>query len=343
MAGTIFGLPLSQQFYSTGAPMSGALLYLYDAGTSTPATSYEDFGLTTGLELSHPIVADSSGRIPEFWLSDGSYRVRLTDAQGNEIFDKNSVTAIGASSGSGGGGSGSSVSDESIFQTGDIFWQPVSGTRTGWVRGNGRTIGNSASGATERANADTESLFAYFWNNFSNSLCAVSGGRGANAAADYAASKTIATLDMRDSAPIGASGMGNTSSGLISDTAATAVGATTATVAQANLPNVNFTHSLTAASHTHTAGSFAVGTTITNGTNVVHGTIASKDNGTGANMDALDAGSGTASTLSLASGAVSGTSGANAPAVSGTVSSGGSGTALSIITKGRVGTWYFRL
>jgi hypothetical protein len=75
-AGTIFGLPLSQQFTENGEPMSGGNLYLYDAGTSTPATAYESFSLTAGTELPHPIELDSSGRIPEFWVADGAYRVR---------------------------------------------------------------------------------------------------------------------------------------------------------------------------------------------------------------------------------------------------------------------------
>jgi hypothetical protein len=367
MAGTIFGLPLSQQFYSTGEPMSGCLLYLYDAGTSNPATSYEDFGLSTGLENTHPLVADAAGRIPEFWLADGSYRVRLTDAQGNEIFDKNSVTAVGASSGSGGGSSSSSVSETAIHNTGDFKWKPVSGTETGWVRANGRTIGSSSSGATERANADTETLFLYMWTNFDNTLCPVlPSGRGANAAADWAANKTIGMLDMRDKLPWGMSGMGNTSSGSISDTAAAAVGALTKTVATANLPANSLSHSLSVAtaitkSLTVTSGSvshsLSVGTTLTNGTNVVRNAGSSfpgVDTGGNDNADGIELSQASKATVSLASGTVSGTATLastavdgtatlTSGAVSGTVSLGGSGTAMDVINAGRVGTWYVKL
>lgn len=61
----------------------------------------------------------------------------------------------------------------------------------GFVYMNDGTIGNAASGGTTRANADTENLFIWLWENTSNNYCPVSGGKGANAAADFAANKTI--------------------------------------------------------------------------------------------------------------------------------------------------------
>lgn len=81
---------------------------------------------------------------------------------------------------------------------------------TGWVRTNAKTIGNASSAATERANADTENLFTFLWNNYSNSVCAVSSGRGVSAAADYAANKTIALPDLRGRGLFGLDDMGNT-------------------------------------------------------------------------------------------------------------------------------------
>lgn len=82
---------------------------------------------------------------------------------------------------------------------------PFRGTTppTGWVKENGGTIGNAASGATNRANADTEALFTHLWNSFNNTLLPIqtSGGapttRGASAAADYAASKRMPLFDPR--------------------------------------------------------------------------------------------------------------------------------------------------
>jgi hypothetical protein len=374
-AGTIFGLPLSQQFTENGEPMSGGSLYIYEASTSTPATAYESFGLATGTELPHPIVLDASGRIPEFWLADGSYRVRLTDVAGNEIFDINSTTAIGASSGSGGGGSGD-VSEESIFQTGDIMWQPVNGTRSGFVRANARTIGSSSSGATERANADAETLFLFLWNNFSDTLCPVSTGRGGSAAADWAANKTIATLDMRGRLPYGMDTMGNSAASIVAGatSAGGAFGQEEKAIAQANLPNVTFSDTLTTAAHTHDVD--VSGTTSTQSASHTHSGTTSSDGSHNHDTDnaggttTVDAPGGT-SVASVASGETSSdgshdhtmTTGnqsashthtwsdsdtsdaASTTAISGSVTCGSSctATAFDTLPPGRAGSWYFKL
>jgi len=54
-----------------------------------------------------------------------------------------------------------------------------------------RTIGSATSGATARANADTLALYTQLWNAMSDADCPVAGGRGASAAADFAANKKI--------------------------------------------------------------------------------------------------------------------------------------------------------
>lgn len=61
----------------------------------------------------------------------------------------------------------------------------------------GGTIGDASSGASVRANADQENLFTFLWNNLADTQAPVSTGRGANAAADFAAHKTITLPDMR--------------------------------------------------------------------------------------------------------------------------------------------------
>jgi hypothetical protein len=93
------------------------------------------------------------------------------------------------------------------------MWQPFSGSLTGWVRENGRTIGSATSGATERANADCQALFSFIWNNYSDTLCPVSTGRGVSASADWSANKTIQLLDFRNCAPAGLDDMGNSAAG----------------------------------------------------------------------------------------------------------------------------------
>lgn len=229
MSGTIFGLGLSQRNKSTGKPESGWRLYIYQAGTNTPATAYKDTGLTAGQEHPFPILADASGMMPAFWLADGSYRVRGTSSTGgNTFFDLPSVLAIGASSGSGGGGGGGTVDSTTIFNTGDVLWLDVSGTRTGWVRDNGRSIGSAVSGASERPNADCEALFEYLWTKYSDTICPVSTGRGGSAAADWAADKTITLPDKRGRSPFGLDDMGASAASRFTGVPFTTGNATTA-------------------------------------------------------------------------------------------------------------------
>jgi hypothetical protein len=323
MAGTLFGLGLSQQISASGTPLSGALLYIYQENSSTPVTTYSDFTLAT--EQTHPIEADSAGRLPQIWVADGSYRARLTTSAGIEVFDEASVTAIGASSASSGGGGGSSSSNG--FETGNIIWEPVTGSKSGWVRANGRTIGSGASSATERANSDTQALFEYLWNNFSNTLCAVGGGRGASAQADFNANKAIATYTMRGKAPFGLDDMGNSAASVIVAGTPTAIsfgGAETVTIAQANLPNVTLSSSGLSAELDSTG--------ITNGSGVARNVGSASNTNNSGSADRLTTAS--TGTLSVDDGTVN---------ISGTISLGGSGTATNKMPPYMLGTWYIRL
>lgn len=78
-----------------------------------------------------------------------------------------------------------------LYSTGDVKLTFKTTADTGWVMMNDGSIGNASSGATTRANADTEALFTLLWNNVSNTWAPVSTGRGASAAADFAANKTL--------------------------------------------------------------------------------------------------------------------------------------------------------
>jgi len=141
----------------------------------------------------------------------------------------------------------------SLIPTGVMLPYGATSAPNGWVRANGRTIGNASSSATERANADTETLFAFLWNNYADAVCAVSSGRGASAAADYAANKTIALPDLRGRGLFGLDDMGNSASGRLGSVITTATtngasgGAETTTLAEGNLPS----HTHTLANHTH--------------------------------------------------------------------------------------------
>lgn len=92
--------------------------------------------------------------------------------------------------------------------TGDVKWRATAENLPGWIPANGLTIGNASSGATGLASASAADLFAWHWNNFPNTQCPVSTGRGANAAADFAANKTITILDLKGTATMGMDTMG---------------------------------------------------------------------------------------------------------------------------------------
>jgi microcystin-dependent protein len=90
------------------------------------------------------------------------------------------------------------------LQTGDTIWRYSTGARTGAVRANAGTIGNTGSGATEFAGPQAWRLFELIWNgSTSDPEVVISGGRGASAVADWAAAKTISLPDLRGRVPAG--------------------------------------------------------------------------------------------------------------------------------------------
>lgn len=97
------------------------------------------------------------------------------------------------------------------FSMGDIKTRFSDEVLTGWVRLNGNTIGSAGSAATERAHADTSTLYAFLWGKLPAS--SVQGGKGANAAADFAANKRITLPDARNRALVGMDGMGAANTG----------------------------------------------------------------------------------------------------------------------------------
>lgn len=133
--------------------------------------------------------------------------------------------------------------------TGDLKWKLAGSALTGWVPLNGQTIGSATSGATGRANADCLALYSFLWSNFSNTLCPVTGGRGASGPIDFAANKPIQLPDAQCKALIGQDAMGT--AGATNRLASVPVGAGSAaaagstlgealhTLSQAELPTVN--------------------------------------------------------------------------------------------------------
>jgi len=134
---------------------------------------------------------------------------------------------------------------------------------SGYVLASGLTLGDASSGATGRANADTSDLFVLIYTSMSNSEAAVSGGRtgagtsAAEAAADYAAHKTIALPDLRGRVVAGDDNMGGTTASRITNAGAGIVGTTngasggtqTVTLTTTELPA--HTHTIASTPHTH--------------------------------------------------------------------------------------------
>ncbi len=148
------------------------------------------------------------------------------------------------------------ASQTAVF-TGALMAGLPAATPSGWVLASGiKTIGSAASGATERANADTEALFTLIWNDYSNALYPIqdsSGGattRGASAAADFAANKRLPTADVRGRVLAGKDNMGGTAANRL--TAASAAGLDGSTLGASGGVQE---HALTIAqmpAHTHT-------------------------------------------------------------------------------------------
>lgn len=295
MAGSL-SLSLSQQFDELGRPLNGGLLYTYQAGTTSPQSAYQDVALT--LPYPNPITLDSAGRIPAFYLADGQIKIRLTNAGGVTQVAADNLLVIGASSGS---GSPPSVDATTILQTGALMPFYGTGTRTGFVRANGRTIGSASSGASERGNSDCQDLFEYLWTADAN--LTVSTGRGGSANDDWIANKTIALPDWRGRTLAFLDDMGASASGRLTatyfGTAATALGA--AGGLESN--NVILTHkhinTITDPGHYHTVdvGSSGGGTDqVTQGVNSPGATVTGPVNAntTGITITNVDAGSASA-------------------------------------------------
>ena len=84
-----------QQFFdNNGIPLNGGLLYTYQAGSTTPLTTYTDIGGT--IANTNPIVLDTSGRsATEVWLTYGfNYKFVLKTSAGVTIGTYDNIYGI---------------------------------------------------------------------------------------------------------------------------------------------------------------------------------------------------------------------------------------------------------
>ncbi len=146
----------------------------------------------------------------------------------------------------------------SLSRTGMISALPF-GVADGWLPLDGRTIGNATSGASARANADTQALYEMIWDNIANTFAIVSGGRGVSASADFAAGKTIALPDLRGAAIIAPDNMGGTPANRITaagignnaQNVGQRIGANSVTLTASQVPAHTHTYTLSSTNPTH--------------------------------------------------------------------------------------------
>lgn len=79
---------------NNGVILSGGLLYIYQAGTTTPATTYTSVSGATA--HANPIVLDSAGRVgSEIWITEGtSCKFLLKTSAGVELWTKDNIEGV---------------------------------------------------------------------------------------------------------------------------------------------------------------------------------------------------------------------------------------------------------
>ncbi len=181
---------------------------------------------------------------------------------------------------------------------------------SGWLLVRGQTLGSAASGADD-ASDSYDLVYAAIWDNVADAEAPVSSGRGASAAADFAANKTITLPDGRGVVLLGKDNMGGSSANVVTDAQADTMGdlggAEDATLATTNLPA--HAHGM---AHTHGAGTYAGVWVSQNGA------------GSGAGVIRTDPSIGNPVNIAVT---ISGTSGASSAS---STDNTGSGTAFSI-------------
>ncbi|MET0653650.1 MAG: hypothetical protein ABWY63_14160 [Hyphomicrobiaceae bacterium] len=204
----------------------GAKLFFYKTNTLDPITVWTTVEQAT--PYAQPVLTGGSGRVPPVWVPEidpdnalaNRYRVRVFDQYDTLLEDIDGLPAAAEITTGETPPALPEGVDKKLFSTGYIFPVFAKGSTTipdgVAVRCNGGTIGNPASGATERANADCWPLYEWLWGQDElapNNLLAVTDntgapGKGPSAASDWAANKKIQTPDLRGRTPIGIDPMG---------------------------------------------------------------------------------------------------------------------------------------
>lgn len=192
--------------YADDLRAAGATAYFFNGGTTSALTVYRDAAGNSAHP--NPVVADAHGRWPDVFVPYTlGYDVQVKTAEGVQLTYSQNIPNPDPVE--------LTVTPDPTTNvtTGMIHAEMTQNTKTGYVRLNGRTIGSALSAGTERKNDDTLNLFSYLYNNLSDALAPVSGGRGGSgAAADFGPpfNKTITLPDFRGAMPVGLDDMGST-------------------------------------------------------------------------------------------------------------------------------------
>jgi hypothetical protein len=84
----------AQFFDNNGNPLAGGLLYVYQAGSTTPVTTFTSSA--GNIQNSNPVVLDSAGRVPEeIWIAEGAlYKFVLRTSASALIWEKDNIPVI---------------------------------------------------------------------------------------------------------------------------------------------------------------------------------------------------------------------------------------------------------
>lgn len=92
--GTVMPSPVFYGWDANGDPLNGGLLYTYAAGTSTPATTYQNDALT--VPNTNPVVLNSAGWAVVY-LAATTYKFVLTSATGTIMWTRDGVSSTALS------------------------------------------------------------------------------------------------------------------------------------------------------------------------------------------------------------------------------------------------------
>lgn len=375
MTTSIWHLSGSTQFRKGKIELAvGAKVRFYKANTTTPLAVYRDSLATTPHDAVN-LTTDGNAVWPAVFVPYGDFDFRVLDSDNTLIAAMEGVPNPAPID-------TAATDPDALLQTGDVIWKPSSGSRSGFARCNGRTIGPGTSMATERANDDARDLFIWMWNNLPDEQAPVLGGRGSTASSDWAAAKPITLPDMRGSVPLGLDGMGNSPAGRLETapvesggvtTGGSVVGGNVQDLIEANLPShMHAAGTLmadSAGTHAHDVGTYA---TANDGSHT-HGvsdpghshsvtdyrttTVIERNpqgpayvavfGGSQSSFSSGAAGTGVsinaAGTHTHALSGSSASSGAHGHTISGSSAATGDGTAHNNVSRSVLGTWFIKL